>query len=200
MHRPMSAPSMIVVLAVAAGGAWAGEPAPTGTPAKPASEPPAAAGPKPTPAEPKPEQIISDLEKKAPPKPVASATPAATPTATPAPVSAAPASAAAGAAGGKPGKLLREGTFLASRKGRVIRASSGEWVFHFDQDAAAPGDPPMVLMPSMNLMAMEKLAERGGESLTFQVSGQVFVYHGRNYLLPSMYQVNHRAAGETGRQ
>lgn len=88
------------------------------------------------------------------------------------------------------GRLLREGTFLTSRRGRMVRSSTGEWVYTFDSDAQGQSDPPMILMPCLNLMAMERLAERGGDALTFSVSGQVFVYHGKNYLLPSLYVIN----------
>lgn len=176
-------------------------PAPTtSTPAGPASaaapaaKPEAGAGEK---GGPSAQSVISDLERQAPPKPAAGLPePASPPPTATAPVS--PPAVSAGTESSRPGKLVREGTFIANRKGRVIRASTGEWVFHFDQNAAAPGEPAMVLMPSLNLAAMEKLAERGGESLTFQVSGQVFVYQGRNYLLPTMYQVNHRAGGAAG--
>jgi hypothetical protein len=175
---------LIATLLCTAGAALAQAPAPASpTPAAPATK-----------TEPKPEQVIKDLEKSAPPAP-ATPRPAATPAGSPAPASpltTTPTSPAPAAT--LPGKLVREGTFITSRRGRVIRAGSGEWMFHFDQASAAPAEPPMILMPSMNLMAIEKLAERGGESLTFRVSGQVFVYHGKNYLLPSMYQVNRRPA------
>jgi hypothetical protein len=39
---------------------------------------------------------------------------------------------------------------------------------------------------------MEKILDRAGESVTFTLSGQVFVYKGRNYILPTLYQVNRR--------
>jgi hypothetical protein len=158
--------------------------------------PPAPAEPagKPKPSEPTPDQIIKDLERSAPksdaPRPAAAPSPSATPTPTPAATTAAPTPGQTASAG--PGKLLREGTFIAQRRGRMIRAASGDWLFHFDSDTKAEADPAMVLMPCLNLMSMEKLAERGGETLTFQVSGQVFVYRGKNYLLPTMYQVNRR--------
>lgn len=192
----LNTPSRIGLLATllcTAGAALAQTPTPAPTPATPAA-PVTKTEPKP---EPKPEQVIKDLEKSAPPAPTTTPAPrpAASPAGNPAPASplttapTAPAPAAT-----LPGKLVREGTFITSRRGRVIRAGSGEWMFHFDQASAAPAEPPMILMPSMNLMAIEKLAERGGESLTFRVSGQVFVYHGKNYLLPSMYQVNRRPA------
>ena len=90
------------------------------------------------------------------------------------------------------GRLQREGTFLASRRGRVIKAPSGEWQYHFDTGPDNRVDAPMALMPCLNLQAIEKLAERGGEALSFSLSGQVFVYKGRNFLLPTLYTVNRR--------
>lgn len=101
-------------------------------------------------------------------------------------------SGAVGGMGGVGGRLLREGTLLSSRNGRMVRGQGGEWLLVFDASADSVVDPPMVLMPCLNLMAMERVAERGGESVTFSVSGQVFVYRGRNYLLPTMYVVNRR--------
>ncbi|MBL0869607.1 MAG: hypothetical protein IBJ18_03415 [Phycisphaerales bacterium] len=89
-------------------------------------------------------------------------------------------------------KLLREGTFVTSKRGRMTRGGSGDWQINFDADAEGRIDPPMGLMPCMNLQAMEKLVEKGGDSVTFTISGQVFLYKGRNYLLPTMYIVNRK--------
>lgn len=89
-------------------------------------------------------------------------------------------------------KLLREGTFVTSKRGRMTRAGSGDWQISFDADAEGRIDPPMGLMPCMNLQAMEKLVEKGGDSVTFTISGQVFLYKGKNYLLPTMYIVNRK--------
>ncbi len=156
----------------------------------PAATPPAqgtpadAAPPKPAPNEPAPGDIINDLENAKPKAPAPPALPAAAAPA--APGKGDPASEARTPTG----RLLREGSFIANRKGRMVRSSTGDWAMTFDSDAQGPADPPMILMPCLNLMAMEKIAERGGDALTFSVSGQVFVYKGRNYLLPSMYVIN----------
>jgi hypothetical protein len=88
------------------------------------------------------------------------------------------------------GRLLREGTFLVERRGRMVRSATGDWMYTFDADAKGQADPTMVLMPCQKLEAMEKLAERYGESITFTLTGQVFVYKNRNYLLPGPFQVN----------
>ncbi len=90
-------------------------------------------------------------------------------------------------------RLLRENTFITQRRGRMTRSMTNEWVFTMDADAKGKGEPAMVLMPCMNLQNMEKTVERAGEGTSFTVSGTVYVYKGRNYLLPSMYVVNRRS-------
>lgn len=86
--------------------------------------------------------------------------------------------------------LIPEGALIASRQGRLVRHDSGGWLFAPDVDAdAAPGlDHPMLLLPSRTLEAMLREQRRlGGRS--FIVSGRVFIYGGRNYLLPTMFVV-----------
>ncbi len=149
----------------------------TPPPAQPAPEKPAAPAAS---AQPSPAQIMDEVEKARPKD-------APAPAATPAPEGERKDGSEARTASGR---LLREGSFIANRKGRMVRASSGDWAMTFDADATGPADPPMILMPCLNLMSMEKIAERAGDTLTFTVSGQVFVYKGKNYLLPSMYVIN----------
>jgi len=95
------------------------------------------------------------------------------------------------------GRLVREGTFIVSRSGRVVRSAAGDWLFAFDSDpnSRAGSEPTMALMPCEKLMALERIAEKHGEGITYTMSGQVFVYHGRNYLLPANYTVN-RPSGD----
>lgn len=93
--------------------------------------------------------------------------------------------------------VIPEGTFLAARRGRVVRAANGDWVFTVDSDAqavgAGAGEPPMTLLACQNLAVIERTAEQRGEAITFTVSGQVFSYRDRNFLLPTMYVVNRRS-------
>lgn len=86
--------------------------------------------------------------------------------------------------------VLPEGTFLAGRRGRTVKSPGGEWTFVVDADAAGNSDPPMTIMPCQNLANLERTAELRGESVTFTISGQVFVYHERNFLLPTMFVAN----------
>ena len=161
-------------------------PAPSAAPSaatnsSPAPTPPAALSPA--------DQIMRDLEQAARTRegnagvPGGAATPGAPANATSAP-----------SAGGdrQTGRLMREGAFVTNRRGRMNRGASGEFLFSFDGDANGKVDPAMVLMPSMNLAAMERLFDKGGDSVSFTISGQVFLYKGRNHMLPTVFQVNRR--------
>jgi hypothetical protein len=171
-------------------------PASPPAPAKPATPP--TPPPSQPPADPATEDVLKEMEKQrgnVPPPSPAPAVPAqgTPPTTAPSPT---PAPAAPGVrVQTSAGRLLREGTFLVDRRGRLVRSSTSEWMYTFDTDAKGQADPTMVLMPCQKLEAMEKLAERYGESLTFTVTGQVFVYKNRNYLLPATFRVN-RAEGD----
>lgn len=158
----------------------AGEPAEA---AQPGREAPDAEAPSEPQTDPEMDRIIEDLERAADRAADTRIAPPAPPT-------------SAATANGANARLLREGSFLRSRRGRVVRDDGGDWVFRFDSDGESPiADTPMVLMPCQALMAMEAIAQRHGDAVTFTVSGEVFVYHNRNYLLPRMYLVN-RATDE----
>lgn len=172
----------VVIAGTVTSGALA-QPATPVAPAKPAT------------SEPSPQDVIKTLEKDAAKKPMPA--PVAAPTAAPSGAGAGSVSVGPASTGAAPaatgGKLLREGSFLASRRGRMVRSSEGAWLFVFDADSSTKAEPPMTMMPCLNLQAMEKLAERGGDALSYTVSGQVFVYKNRNYLLPTLYVINRRA-------
>ncbi len=203
-------PSTILVICLLASAALQPSAPATTPPAAPAAKPntpaavPAAkppATPPSAPAADDPRKTMEQMKQKAPtgnpagPAPSTTPAPAGGGTSPAAPGSSVPAAAPSVPAATEPaqgGRLLREGTFLASRRGRVIKTTGGEWQFHFDTGPENKADAPMVLMPCLNLQAIEKLADRGSEALSFTVSGQVFVYKGRNYLLPTMYTVNRR--------
>ena len=83
-------------------------------------------------------------------------------------------------------KLLREGEFVVSRRGRLERSSNtGTSLFVFDADDADSPEHPMGLMPCQLLQSMESLVAERGEKIVFIISGQVFTYRGANYLLPT---------------
>jgi hypothetical protein len=88
-------------------------------------------------------------------------------------------------------QLKREGTFVITRRGRMVRATGGAspWMITFDADASGMADPPMYLMPCQMLEDMEQIVQQQGDSVVFVISGQVFVYHGANYVLPTLMKL-----------
>ncbi len=88
-------------------------------------------------------------------------------------------------------RLKREGEFVVTRRGRIVRAAGGSspWIFAFDSDANGLSDPPMYLMPCRLLEEMEAMVEQYGGEAVFVVSGQVFVYRGSNHLLPTLMKL-----------
>lgn len=92
--------------------------------------------------------------------------------------------------GRAPTTLMPEGTIIVDRAGRMVRSDvGGEWLFTFETDRNGKQDPPMVLLPCRRLERMEKLLEERADATVFRVSGQVYVYYDRNYLLPTWYQI-----------
>jgi hypothetical protein len=81
--------------------------------------------------------------------------------------------------------LRREGTFLVRQRGSMVRLRTGAWAFVFQKDAAGNAERPMILVPSSNLSRMEHLAADRAEGMSFLLTGQVFAYLGRNYILPT---------------
>lgn len=102
------------------------------------------------------------------------------------------------ARGGRTG-LLREGSFLVEARGTLERdATLGWWVFTLehneDNDAAADGTdaapeqagPALIILPNAVFAEMQQSFERlEDDRVVFEVTGQVFVYRGRNFLLPT---------------
>ena len=85
--------------------------------------------------------------------------------------------------------LRREGEFLVNRRGRLIRSDAGEQMFVFEADSQDAPEPPMILQPCRRLQDMEDIVQQRGESVVFIVSGQVHVYRGQNFLLPTMMTI-----------
>lgn len=86
-------------------------------------------------------------------------------------------------------EAVREGMFLTARPGGLLRVSTGDWVFVPQDTGEGPQLRPMVILPSQTLTRLAA----GAQALTGQaagvVSGQVFVYRGREYLLPTAYRI-----------
>ncbi|MBX3357821.1 MAG: hypothetical protein KF745_05275 [Phycisphaeraceae bacterium] len=92
-------------------------------------------------------------------------------------------------------RLSSEGTLLTMRRGRVVRSGAGDWAFVVDADTDSPAEAPLVLQPCLILEDIERIARTQGESATITLSGQVFVYRERNYIMPTMFWVNRPSEG-----
>lgn len=86
-------------------------------------------------------------------------------------------------------KLASEGTQIINRRGRMHRGVHGTWWFTFDADATGLSDPPMVILPCLLLERMERYAARSGARTAMLLSGRVYLYENRNYILPTMFQI-----------
>ena len=88
------------------------------------------------------------------------------------------------APGAAPMPVLREGTFIVDRTGRLTRGADAQsWEFTFEADARAMQDPPVVILPNLKLMSMENAIKSSSRDLRFRVTGMVTEYGGRNYIL-----------------
>ena len=80
--------------------------------------------------------------------------------------------------------LMREGTYIVDRTGRLTKSADGQQLeFTFDADAQAMQDPPVVILPNLKLMQMENAVNSSSRDLRFRISGMVTEYRGRNYVL-----------------
>jgi hypothetical protein len=80
--------------------------------------------------------------------------------------------------------LVREGSYIVDRTGRLTRSSTGQPPeLTFDSDGKALQDPPMIILPNLMLMRMEKAVSDNARDLRFKVTGMVTEYNGRNYIL-----------------
>ncbi|MGI9013949.1 MAG: hypothetical protein ACR2GY_06835 [Phycisphaerales bacterium] len=85
--------------------------------------------------------------------------------------------------------LASEGTILLRRRGTVSRSSDGSWRFSFAADAHGLDDPPMILLPCLLLQDIAQNVQRRPERVSFILSGEVYTYRSRSYLLPTAYQI-----------
>ncbi|MCP3903542.1 MAG: hypothetical protein GY715_07885 [Planctomycetes bacterium] len=82
--------------------------------------------------------------------------------------------------------VLREGSRIVRVAGRAVRAPRGEWVFVIDPDDATSPGHEMTVLPCSHLSELEHMvASAPGFDLAFEMTGQVYVFRGRNYLLPT---------------
>jgi hypothetical protein len=106
----------------------------------------------------------------------------------PGPVGPAPRDATSGAGAVAPGApsttVLREGTSLIDRTGRLTHSADGQQAeFTFDADGQAMHDPPVIILPNLKLMQMESAVGGSNRDLRFRITGMVTEYRSRNYIL-----------------
>ncbi len=90
----------------------------------------------------------------------------------------------------RPGRasLLREGSFLVQAAGTLqVDSHTGWWTYRLvdDGDAATDVDGHELLMlPNTLFQEMQRMVEAMPDQvITFEATGEVFVYHGRNFFL-----------------
>ena len=94
------------------------------------------------------------------------------------------------APGDTPPKLRREGEFIVNRRGRVMQSPNGRHLlFIFESDSTVAQEAPMILSPCQMLQNIEDIIRERGDNVVFILSGQVLVYHGYNYMLPTMMKL-----------
>ena len=79
--------------------------------------------------------------------------------------------------------LIREGSFITDRIGRLTKTSEGQQELTWESDGYALKDPPMIIHPNQTLMLMESMVKNTSKDLKFHVWGTVSEYNGRNYIL-----------------
>jgi hypothetical protein len=99
-----------------------------------------------------------------------------------------PHDATSGAAAVAPGApavtVLREGTYLIDRTGRLTHSADGQQAeFTFDADSQTLRDPPVIILPNLKLMQMESAVGGSNRDLRFRITGMVTEYRSRNYIL-----------------
>ena len=94
------------------------------------------------------------------------------------------------APGAPPRPVVREGTLLLDRLGRLTRSEDGQSLeLTLDSDGRAMADPPMILLPNRRLQQLEARVQGSYRDLKVRVSGEVMEYRARNYLLLSRWSV-----------
>jgi hypothetical protein len=80
--------------------------------------------------------------------------------------------------------LMREGTYIVDRTGRLTKSADGLTnELTFDSDGKALKDPPMIILPNQKLTQMENAVLGNARDVRFKVTGVVTEYKGRNYVL-----------------
>jgi hypothetical protein len=100
------------------------------------------------------------------------------------PVADATSGKAAVAPGAPQVNLIREGSYIVDRTGRLTRSADGQTAeFTYVADGKALKDPPMIILPNLTLMRMENAVTGSSRDVRFRITGMVTEYKGRNYIL-----------------
>ncbi|HLO41713.1 MAG TPA: hypothetical protein VK176_11880 [Phycisphaerales bacterium] len=89
---------------------------------------------------------------------------------------------------------IAEGSVITARRARLVRFTDGSVGVSFDNGAKPSGggkrtEAPMAMLACQLTQRMEEVVGTRGDKAQIEVSGRVFSYGNRNYLLPTMYQV-----------
>ncbi len=96
--------------------------------------------------------------------------------------------------------LMAEGAFVVRKRGVLMVTDWGAYIFSFAPNADVSRERPVAILPCETLRRMESAAGASGERVpagssrvvvigAFILSGQVTVYQGRNYLLPTAFSL-----------
>ena len=81
-------------------------------------------------------------------------------------------------------RLRREGSTIFDTVCRLTRSADGQqWELTLESDGKTMQDPPLIILPNLNLAAMETAVAGASRDLRFRVTGVVTEYKGRNYIL-----------------
>ena len=93
-----------------------------------------------------------------------------------------------GGGSSKPLAPVPSGTRITQRLGRLSRdPQAGSWRFVPTQ-VTGSGDPSIELLPCLLLEKLEDAAREGDAAPAIQISGTVYAYEGRSYLLPTSFR------------
>lgn len=81
-----------------------------------------------------------------------------------------------------------EGSQVLSRRGRIVPMRGGGWLFTPDSGTANGGDAPLIMLPCRQLEVVERLSPGRTGNTAFRVSGRIYSYRGRGFILPTLVQ------------
>jgi hypothetical protein len=80
--------------------------------------------------------------------------------------------------------ILREGTDIIDRMGRLQKSADNQQEeFILESDGHEMQEAPLMILPNLKLMSMETATSQTSHDLRFRITGTVTEYHGRNYIL-----------------